>query len=166
IVLTREHSDPMTAPFDPHRVAENFARLEAEVMRAMQRQAIDISRVVLHREIDIRYGLQLEEVTTPLAPGPITNRALEDCVNDFERRYARLYGEGSGFAGAGIHGRTGGVGGCARATSGASGDPSTPSISPTTAGRIFMNDIRIRLSLAPGQISRLGSSRRRSIGRR
>ena len=38
IVLIREHSDPMTAPFDPSRVQENFARLEAEVMRAMKRQ--------------------------------------------------------------------------------------------------------------------------------
>jgi N-methylhydantoinase A len=106
IVLIREHSDPMTAPFDPQRVAENLARLEAEVMRAMQRQGLNLNRIVLHREIDIRYGLQLEEVTTPLASGPISTEALEHCVNDFERRYARLYGEGSGFAGAGIHGIT------------------------------------------------------------
>lgn len=106
IVLIREHSDPMIAPFDPLRVEENFARLEAEVMRAMKRQGLKLNRVILHREIDIRYGLQLGEVTTPLAPGPITGELLEQCVSDFERRYARLYGEGSGFAGAGIHGIT------------------------------------------------------------
>lgn len=106
IVLIREHSDPMAAPFDPHRVEANFARLEAEVMQAMQRQGIEISRVVLHREIDIRYGLQLGEVTTPLAAGPITTPKLEQCVTEFEQRYVRLYGEGSGFAGAGIHGIT------------------------------------------------------------
>jgi N-methylhydantoinase A len=106
IVLIREHSDPMSAPFDPTRVEENFARLEGEVMQAMERQGIALSRVILHREIDIRYGLQLGEVTTPLAAGPVTSGTLEDCVNDFERRYARLYGEGSGFAGAGIHGIT------------------------------------------------------------
>ncbi len=103
IVLIREHSDPMTAPFDPLRVEGNFARIEAEVMRAMERQGLALGRIVLHREIDIRYGLQLEEVTTPLAPGPVTTAALERCVGDFERLYARLYGEGSGFAGAGIH---------------------------------------------------------------
>lgn len=106
IVLIREHSDPMSAPFDPKRVEENFAKLEGEVMRAMARQGIPLSRVVLHREIDLRYGLQLEEVTTPLADGPISARTLEDCIDDFERRYARLYGEGSGFAGAGVHGIT------------------------------------------------------------
>lgn len=103
IVLIREHSDPMTAPFDPVRVAENFARLEREVMDAMQRQGMEIGRIELHREIDIRYGLQLEEVTTPLADGDITNQSLEQCVADFEERYAQLFGEGSGFAGAGIH---------------------------------------------------------------
>ncbi|WP_176598168.1 MULTISPECIES: hydantoinase/oxoprolinase family protein [Sphingobium] len=103
IVLIREHSDPMTAPFDPRRVQANFALLEEEVMQAMGRQGIELSRVVLHREIDIRYGLQLEEVTTPLASGSVTTEALETSVEDFERRYARLFGEGSGFAGAGIH---------------------------------------------------------------
>lgn len=103
IVLIREHSDPMTAPLDPHRVAANFARLEGEVMGAMRRQGIEVSRVILHREIDIRYGLQLEEVTTPLAPGPITVASLESAIDDFERRYARMFGEGSGFAGAGVH---------------------------------------------------------------
>jgi N-methylhydantoinase A len=103
IVLIREHSDPMTAPLDPARVAENFARLEAEVLQAMERQGIEVSRIILNREIDIRYGLQLEEVTTALAPGPITAETLEACVDEFEKQYARLFGEGSGFAGAGIH---------------------------------------------------------------
>lgn len=112
IVLIREHSDPMTAPLDPARVEANFARLETEVMQAMERQGIAFSRIVLHREIDIRYGLQLEEVTTPLARGPITTAALEQCVADFEALYARRFGEGSGFAGAGIHAITFRIRGC------------------------------------------------------
>ncbi len=112
IVLIREYSDPMTAPFDPVRVQENFAKLEADVMEAMNRQGIEISNVLLHREIDIRYGLQLEEVTTPLADGPVTTHMLENCVNNFEALYAKLFGEGSGFAGAGIHGITFRIRGC------------------------------------------------------
>jgi N-methylhydantoinase A len=106
IVLIREHSDPMTAPFDPVRVEANFQRLEREVMDAMKRQGIELNRIILDREIDIRYGLQLEEVITPLPDGPITVASLEACVEAFEQRYARLFGEGSGFAGAGIHGIT------------------------------------------------------------
>ena len=46
------------------------------------------------------------EVTTPLPPGPLSKEVLEKSVDDFERLYAKLYGEGSGFAGAGIHGIT------------------------------------------------------------
>ena len=106
IVLIREHSDPIIAPFDPQRVQDNFAMLEQQVLDAMKRQGIEVERIVIHREIDIRYGLQLGEVTTPLGSGPISKAMLEQCVDDFEQLYARLYGEGSGFAGAGIHGIT------------------------------------------------------------
>ncbi|MEQ8389333.1 MAG: hydantoinase/oxoprolinase family protein [Alphaproteobacteria bacterium] len=106
IVLVREHSDPMVAPFDPARVGENFALLETQVREAMTRQGLKLDRIILHREIDIRYGLQMGEVTTPLPPGPLSKEVLEKSVDDFERLYAKLYGEGSGFAGAGIHGIT------------------------------------------------------------
>lgn len=103
VVLVREHSDPMAAPFDPERFEANFARLENEVLDAMRRQGLALNRVSLHREVDIRYGLQLGEVTTPVPDGVLDQAVLEGCVEEFERRYARLYGEGSGFAGAGFH---------------------------------------------------------------
>ncbi|WP_156677688.1 hydantoinase/oxoprolinase family protein [Sphingomonas profundi] len=106
IVLVREHSDPMTAPFDPARVEANFARLETEVLDALKRQGIPLDRVEVHREIDMRYGLQLGEVTAPVAAGSLDTAAVEESVAEFERRYARLYGEGSGFREAGIHGIT------------------------------------------------------------
>jgi N-methylhydantoinase A len=106
IVLVREHSDPMTAPFDPQWAQRNFDRLEADVREAMRRQGISLDTVELHREIDMRYGLQLGEVTSPIAGGVIDHAALEESVAEFERRYARLYGEGSGFREAGIHGIT------------------------------------------------------------
>jgi len=106
IVLVREQSDPMTAPYDPVRVQENFERLEVEVLDAMKRQGIPLDHVELHRELDMRYGLQMGEVTTPVASGALDNVALAESVEEFERRYARLYGEGSGFREAGVHGIT------------------------------------------------------------
>ena len=106
IVLVREHSDPMTAPFDPVRAQQNFERLEKEVLDAMKRQGIPLDHVELHRELDMRYGLQMGEVTTPIAAGALDNIALAEGVEEFERRYARLYGEGSGFREAGVHGIT------------------------------------------------------------
>jgi N-methylhydantoinase A len=106
IVVVREHSDPMTAPFDPARVAENFGALEDAVRAAMLRQGIAMERIELHREIDMRYGLQLGEVTAPVAQGGVDRASLDAAVAEFERRYARLYGAGSGFREAGIHGIT------------------------------------------------------------
>ena len=106
IVLVREHSDPMTAPFDPQWAQGNFDRLEADVRDALRRQGIPLDKVELHREIDMRYGLQLGEVNTPIAAGPVDHVMLEDGIDEFERRYARLYGQGSGFREAGIHGIT------------------------------------------------------------
>ncbi len=106
VVLVREQSDPMAVPFDPARVQVGFEALEAAVREAIDRQGISLDRVELHREIDMRYGVQLSEVTTPVAAGPITRATVEECAAEFERRYAQLYGEGSGFREAGIFGIT------------------------------------------------------------
>jgi len=106
IVLVREHSDPMTAPYDPLRVQQNFEHLEAAVHEAMNRQGIPLDTIELYREIDMRYGLQLGEVTAPMAAGTLDAALMAESVDEFERRYARLYGEGSGFREAGIHGIT------------------------------------------------------------
>jgi N-methylhydantoinase A len=102
VVLVREHSDPMTAPFDPVRVQANFDRLEADVREAMGRQGIPFESIELYREIDMRFGLQLQEVPTPVPNGPINTAALEEGVRGFERLYSRLFGAGSGYREAGV----------------------------------------------------------------
>jgi N-methylhydantoinase A len=50
----------------------------------------------------MRYGMQMGEVSTPLASGPITVESLQDAVDKFEELYAQLFGAGSGFRDAGI----------------------------------------------------------------
>ena len=103
VAITRELSDPATLPFDPKRVAANFERLEAEVSTAIARQGLTFTQVDLHREMELRYGVQVGEVAAPVAQGPIDMHSLEAAVAEFERRYAQIYGEGSGFREAGIH---------------------------------------------------------------
>ncbi|AIO35240.1 hydantoinase/oxoprolinase family protein [Burkholderia cenocepacia] len=106
VVLVREHSDPMKFPFDPLRVQQNFERLESEVRVAMERQGIPLGRIELYRELDTRYGLQFGEVAVPVVAGELDAAKMEDAAAEFERRYAKLYGEGSGFREAGIFGIT------------------------------------------------------------
>jgi N-methylhydantoinase A len=106
VAITRELSDPSPLPLDPRRAAANFARLESGVLRAIENQALKFTKVELHREIDMRYGVQVGEVSTPVGSGEINTEVLEAAAVEFERRYAQIYGEGTGFREAGIHALT------------------------------------------------------------
>lgn len=106
VSITREMSDPASFPLDPQRVTANFNRLEAEVLEAIKRQGLKFTKVDLYREIDMRYGIQVGEVATPIGLGAIDMKMLEAGVAEFERRYAQIYGEGAGFREAGIHALT------------------------------------------------------------
>ena len=58
--------------------------------------------VQLYREIDMRYTMQLAEVTAPVAGGPLDMAAIEAAAAAFEQQYATLYGADTGFREAGI----------------------------------------------------------------
>ncbi|WP_103381719.1 hydantoinase/oxoprolinase family protein [Pseudonocardia dioxanivorans] len=102
IVLAAELSDPTVVPFDPARAEHNFAVLEQRVRDGLERQGVRFETVELHREVDMRYAMQLAEVTTPVANGPLDIAAIEDAATAFEARYAELYGKDAGFREAGI----------------------------------------------------------------
>jgi N-methylhydantoinase A len=102
IVLAAELSDPLNVPFDPQRAERNFDRLEQRVREGLDRQGLKFEKVELHREIDMRYSMQLAEVTTPVVQGPLDTAAIEEAAAGFEERYAALYGKDAGFREAGI----------------------------------------------------------------
>jgi N-methylhydantoinase A len=102
VTLTAETSDPSRFPADPERVAANFARLEQELQAALDAQQLQISEVRFQRELDLRYSMQVNEVSTPVRLGDIDAAAVQQIVEDFEALYARINGPGAGFAQAGI----------------------------------------------------------------
>ena len=102
IVLAAELSDPLVVPFDPQRAERNFADLEKLVRDGLERQGVTFEAVELHREIDMRYTMQLAEVTAPVAGGALDTAAIEDAAAAFEARYAEMYGKDAGFREAGI----------------------------------------------------------------
>ncbi|BBG00954.1 MULTISPECIES: hydantoinase/oxoprolinase family protein [Pseudonocardia] len=102
IVLAAELSDPLSVPFDPQRAERNFAELEAKVRDGLARQGLSFDRVELHREIDMRYTMQLAEVTAPVADGQLDTAAVEAAAAAFEQRYAERFGADAGFREAGI----------------------------------------------------------------
>lgn len=106
ISVVRELSAPAAFPLDPQQVAENFARLEQEVAAVLERQGIRFVSTRMEREIDMRYGMQMGEVATPVAGGLPTAASVQDAANRFEELYAQLYGKGAGFRDAGIQALT------------------------------------------------------------
>ncbi len=70
IVLAAEVSDPVIVPFDPARAEQNFTDLEKVVREGLDRQGVRFETIRLNREIDMRYTMQLAEVTAPVTGGP------------------------------------------------------------------------------------------------
>jgi N-methylhydantoinase A len=102
IVLTAERSAPTPIPFDPAVAESILADLEARARADLDHQGVRFADIRLERELDLRYTMQLAEVTVPLAPGTVTSRHLDDVVTAFETRYEAMYGKGSGFREAGV----------------------------------------------------------------
>ncbi|MEJ2864065.1 hydantoinase/oxoprolinase family protein [Actinomycetospora flava] len=102
IALAQELSDPAQLPVDPVRAEKNFAQLEDQVRQGLDRQGLKFDRVEIVREVDMRYAMQLAEVTVPVGDGPLDENAMDEAAQRFERKYAELYGQGSGFSAAGI----------------------------------------------------------------
>lgn len=102
VVLSAELSDPANFPVDPPRVQGNFTQLENEVARRLREQRVPFEDIIMSREIDARYTMQIFEVATPVKEGELDEIGVAEVSQNFENRYASLFGAGSGFREAGI----------------------------------------------------------------
>jgi N-methylhydantoinase A len=90
-------------PFDFEVVAAGFERLETQARHDLEREGLEFDRLVLRRSADTRYGLQVFEVESEVPSGDLRSaEQMLAMVDSFERAYARRYGEGSGYAEAGV----------------------------------------------------------------
>jgi N-methylhydantoinase A len=102
IVLTSETSAPDNFPVPSGRLNNVFSDLEAELRQRIAEQGLEFTEVVFEREADIRYAMQLAEVSTPVPSGDLDDNAVQEVAAQFEALYERLYGKGTGFADAGL----------------------------------------------------------------
>jgi len=100
--MSAELSLPANYPVPASAVNEVFARLEKSVRESLNGQGIEFSGITLQREIDIRYSLQLAEVSTPVKNGTLTDADVAEVAASFENLYERLFGKGTGFQDAGF----------------------------------------------------------------
>lgn len=102
IVIAAELSDPGPMPLDAARAAGNFKRLEEQVRSGLERQGLTYERVELVRSLDMRFTAQLAEIEIDVPDGTLDDTSMALVADNFEKRYAELYGEGTGFAAAGV----------------------------------------------------------------
>lgn len=102
LIATTELSDPANFPVDPARVQANFEALESKATDVLRRQGIDFTEITLAREFDARYTAQMYEVTAEAPAGHIDADSLKAMADNFENRYAELYGADSYFKDAGL----------------------------------------------------------------
>ena len=102
VVLTAELSDPGAMPIDPACAQQNFDTLEAQLREALDRQGLAYERIEIARSLDLRYTMQLAEVAIEVPSGELDEQAIGGIAAAFDRRYAELFGEGTGFSAAGV----------------------------------------------------------------
>ena len=102
VIISAEFSDPSAFPID-HTVLESYyERLESDLQRALDRQQVKFQSVTLQREIDLRYSMQVSELTTPVPATRFTAQTGEEILERFEEHYERINGSGAGYRAAGV----------------------------------------------------------------
>lgn len=102
VSVVKEISDPASFPVPADRVNEIFEGLEESARDALSSQKVELKEVILRREVDVRYSMQLAEIATPAPNGTLTADDILGVVRTFEDRYAQTFGTGTGFAEAGF----------------------------------------------------------------
>ncbi|MCQ8833910.1 hypothetical protein [Streptomyces malaysiensis] len=102
IVLSAELSDPSSFPVDHTVLESHYARLDADLQRALDRQKVKFHDVTLQREIDLRYSMQANELATAIPDTDFTERTGEEILQRFEEQYERINGPGAGYREAGV----------------------------------------------------------------
>ncbi len=89
-------------PADPKQVNALCDQLEGEALAEMTRIGFDKSEVVLHREISMKFGRQVNVERIPLERKTYDEKDIEKIGNDFVEFYRSVYGEGAAFVEAGM----------------------------------------------------------------
>jgi N-methylhydantoinase A len=97
-----ERSEVLDAPFAPAELNRRWERLDSEARAWLSAQGFEDSARVVRWWGDLRYKAQINEVAVEVAAGPLDEAGAARLVDAFERQYAALYGEGTGYRQAGI----------------------------------------------------------------
>jgi N-methylhydantoinase A len=92
---------PMTT--NPQAINDILEPMEQHALRQLGDEGFPAERVALEWTVEMRYGRQVHQVSTPLRGGyPLSPAVLTELQNEFEQLYERRYGRGSSYRAAGI----------------------------------------------------------------
>jgi N-methylhydantoinase A len=102
LLYVHERSLIRIGPFDASELGAAYGELENRARTRLAADGVSSDHIDVLRFADLKYGGQVNVVETPLGSGPITSELLEQLTDEFEARYERLYGKGTGHRKAGI----------------------------------------------------------------
>jgi N-methylhydantoinase A len=97
--VRRDEFAPM--PMEPDAFNAALAALEQEVVTRLDRDHVDAGRRRIVPAVAMRYGSQVHTVRLEIERKTYDADALAQLCEAFDREYEKLYGRGSGYAGAG-----------------------------------------------------------------
>ena len=103
--IVHEYSVTTTRPVPTPAEEINaiFAPMMERARAQLEAEGFHDGQASFEWSVDLRYGLQVHEVTTPVrAPIPLDEAGCQTLVEDFEALYERKYGKGSAYRGAGM----------------------------------------------------------------
>jgi N-methylhydantoinase A len=95
-----ELSRTMVSPFDAKAINEIFEELEAKALGDLDKDGVARSARFLRRELDMRFVLQVHEVTIPIRAKKLTQTDIDHLGAQFVELYEKVYGKGTALAAA------------------------------------------------------------------
>lgn len=98
--VVRDYFFSMGMPFPPpelDRLNAIFERLESQGLKEMQEDGFLPHQIEIQRSAGMRYHLQLTDVDINIPGGKLDDQKIYQIMENFDRRYAELYGEHAGF---------------------------------------------------------------------
>ena len=102
ILHVYEKSDLLSQPFDISHINETFAALEAEGQAQLEEDGVGDDQIVFERFLEIKYKMQIHQLTVPAPPGQLDESDLEQILARYEEIYENFYGKGSAYRDAGV----------------------------------------------------------------
>lgn len=96
------HVETFTADASPEELNAHFRELEARARAALRSEGFAEEAIAFDWSLDMRYSLQVHELTTPMRTVPLSASGVEEAIAAFEALYESKYGKGSGYRDAGV----------------------------------------------------------------